>query len=174
MIKIRQGIVNSLVFGISSLALSGCGSSNGTPAPSPPGFTTITFPNGPVQFAVPENYTQRSEPDDTLAITPSDSAGIVLRFNLHTLPEAVAEDFLQSQANDKGLQVTRIGNKATISETGTRSEGSRNYDMTFWQVGFADALVVMSAEVDQDLKGNKAVKECLNGVSDIIESMQKY
>jgi len=159
---------------MSILALNGCGSSNGTPSPSPPGFTTVTFPNGTVQFAVPESYTQRSEPDDTVAITPSDDSGIVLRFNLHNLPDAVAEEFLQSQANDKGLQINRIGNKATLSETGTRSEGGRDYDMMFWQVGFGDALVVMSAEVDRKHKDDQTVKDCLSSVPEMIESMQKY
>lgn len=94
----HHSIARSLVLAMSILAISGCGSSSGTPASSAPGFTTVTFPNGTVQFAIPKHYTQRSEPDDTIAITPGDDTGIVVRFNLHNLPEAVAEEFLQSQA----------------------------------------------------------------------------
>jgi len=174
MIITPHSFTRSLVFVMSTLAISGCGSSSRTPAPGAPGFTTVTFLNGNVQFAIPEHYTQRSESDDTIAITPGDDTGIVLRFNLHNLPEAVAEEFLQSQATKKGMQINRIGNKATVSETGTRSEGGRDYDITFWQVGFGDSLVVMSAEVDRKRKDDKSVVECLNRVPKIIESMQTY
>lgn len=159
---------------VTLLVFTGCGSSSGKPAVAALGYKSVTFPNGSVQLAIPEAYNQRSEPDDTLAITPGDNTGIVLRFTLHTLPEAVAEEFLQSQAQKKGLQMQRIGNKATISESGTRSEGGREYDMAFWQVGFGDSMVVISAETDRNRKGDQIVAECLNEVPKIIESMQKY
>jgi hypothetical protein len=174
MIKTRTADPRSLFLVVSLLALNGCDSSNGSPSPSPPGFSTITFPNGNVQFFAPETYTHQSEPNDTVAITLGDESGIVVRFNLHNLPDAVAEDFLHSQANDKGLQINRIGNKATFSETGARSEGGRDYVMTFWQVGFGDALVVISAEVDREQEENQTVKDCLNRVPKMIESMQRY
>jgi len=45
--------------------------------------------------------------------------------------------------------------------------------MTFWQIGFGDCLIVMSAEVDRKDKQDPEVVECLNGVPNIIESMQK-
>ena len=38
---------------------------------------------GKVEFGVPEDYVQSAEPDDTIAIRPSDNAGVTLRFNLH-------------------------------------------------------------------------------------------
>jgi hypothetical protein len=171
-------MINPLAFSVSLvvalLAVTGCGSSSGRPAVAAPGYKTVTFSNGTVQFAIPETYTQRSEPDDTLAITPGDNAGVVLRFTLHTLPDAVAEEFLESQAQKKGLQIERIGNKATISESGTRSEGGREYDMAYWQVGFGDSMVVMSTETDRKRKAEQIVSQCLNEVPKIIESMQKY
>ena len=163
-----------IVISMVLLALTGCGSSSATPSPSPSGFKTVSFPNGSVQFSIPEAYSHRTEPDGTIAITPSDEIGITLRLNLHNLPDAVAEEFLQSQAKDKGLQLTRIGGKATISENGTRSEGGRNFEMTFWQIGFGDCLVVMSAEVDKKHRVDQTVKECFIGVPKIIESFQKY
>ncbi len=166
-------ITTALLIVTSTLVLSGCGGSS-TPAPSPAGFTTVTFPNGDVQFSVPQSYSQKSEPDDTVVIVPGDDSGIVFRFNLHNLPEPVAEEFLASQAKDKGLQVQTVGGKATISETGTHSEGGRDYNMAFWQVGFGDSLVVMSAEIDRDRKGDQVVKESLAGVPAIIQSMRKY
>lgn len=172
--KTRRSIAAPIMISVVLLALSGCGSSSATPKPSPPGFTTVSFPNGTVQFSIPEAYSQRSEPDDTIAVTPGNATGITLRLNLHNLPDAVAEEFLQSQAKDKGLQLTRIGGKATFSETGTGSEGGRNYERTFWQIGFGDSLVVMSAEVDKKHRSDQTVKECLSGVPKLIESLQKY
>ena len=169
----HHSITTAFLIVTSTLILSGCGGSS-VPSPSPAGFTTVTFPNGKVQFTVPESYSQQSEPDDTIAITPGDNSGIVFRLNLHNLPEAIAEDFLASQAKDKGLQIKTIGGKSTFSETGTRSEGGRDYDMTFWQVGFGDSLVVMSAEVDRKHKGDQVVIDSVSGVPAIIESMRKY
>jgi hypothetical protein len=171
---IRQANFKPLVLLIVFLLLNGCEGVATTAKNSPSGNVAVKFPNGSVQFEMPEHYSQSAEPDDTIAITPGDETGIVLRFNLHNLPEAVAEEFLQSQATDKGLQMARIGGKAAFSETGTRSEAGRQYDMNFWQVGFEDALVVISAEVDREHQGNRAVNECLDVVPKIIESLQKY
>lgn len=156
------------------LAVNGCGSPSGPPKPSPAGYKTVTFPNGPVQFSVPESYSESSEPDDTVVITPGEDANITLRFNLHVLPGDLAEEFLKSQAEEKGLKLTPIGDKTTFSEGGTHSEGGRDYEMKFWQIAFGDSLVVMSAEMDKKHKGDQAVKDCLREASKIIESMQKY
>lgn len=158
---------------VTLLSITGCGSSGGNQTLAVPGYKTVKFSNGSVQFAIPEDYVQRSESKDTIAVTPSNDAGIVLRFNLHNLPDAIAEEFLQSQAQKKGLQIQRIGNKTTISESSTHSEAGRNYDMSFWQIGFGDSMVVMSAETDQKRKGEPSVIKCLSEVPKIIESMQK-
>ena len=153
--------------------MSGCGESKAPLKPKASGFTTVTFPNGPVQFSMPDTYSQHSEPDNTIAVTPGDEIGVTLRFNLHNLPDGVVEEFLESQAKDRGLQIVRVGDKTTFSETETRSEGGHDYIMTFWQIGFGNCLVVMSAEVDKIHKEDQAVKECLEAVPEIIKSMKK-
>jgi len=162
-------ILISLMF----FTFSACNSSTPTPEPNTAGSTTVVFPNGPVQFSIPEHYSQRFEPGDTIAITPGGENGITLRFNLHRLPEPVAEEFVESQANEKGLTLTLMGDKIIFSETGTRSEGGRDYEMTYWQIGFGDSLVIMSTEVDGAQKATQSVRDCLAAVPKIIESLQK-
>ncbi|PQO37934.1 hypothetical protein [Blastopirellula marina] len=155
------------------LPLIGCGTAN-FPTPSPPGYTTVVFPNDNVQFDMPEKYVLFYEQDESISIRPSEDSGIVLQFSLNNLPEPIAEEFLVMQAKEKEIEVTRIGNKATISESGNLSEEGKNYEMTFWQIGFDDSLVVMSAKVDQAHKMDPDVIECLDGVPTMIESMHKF
>ena len=151
--------------------VTGCG---GAPSPVPDqGFKTITFPNGNVKFFIPDDYSQQNEPNDTVAVSPGENSGIVLRFNLHQLPAAIAGEFVAGQAKEKGLEIDRVGNKSMFSEASTRKEGGRDYDMTFWQIGFGDSLVVMSAETDPKLKEDKVVVDCVSSIPAIIESLHK-
>ena len=159
--KTRRSHATPLLILMVLLAMSGCGESKAPSKPKASGFTTVTFPNGPVQFSMPDTYSQRSEPDDAIAVTPGDETGVTLRFNLHNLPDGVVEEFLESQAEPRGLQIVRVGDKTTFSETETRSEAGHDYLMTFWQIGFGDCLVVMSSEVDKMHKGDQAVKAVL-------------
>ena len=147
-------------------------------SPQPQGFKTVTFSNGKVEFGVPKEYVQSAEPDGTIALKPSDDAGITLRFNLHylegaDLPADVGTQFVRKQAKDKGLKVMEVAEKVLLTEGGTRKEGERQFDMTFWQIGFQNAVVVMSAEIDQARKSDEAVIGCMNAVPEIIKSMRK-
>lgn len=155
------------------LTLAGQASPAAPPEPSADGLRTVKFPNGPVQFSVPDTYIDRSEPEDTVAILPAKVSGITLRFNLHNLPGNLAKGFLESQAEGKKLKVKTIGGKPTISESGKNREGGVNYRMTFWQIAMEDGLVVMSAEVDEKRQADPAVKKCLAKVPQIIKSMRK-
>ncbi|MEL6110082.1 MAG: hypothetical protein AAFU85_29060 [Planctomycetota bacterium] len=137
------------------------------------GETTFTFPNGPVTVSIPVSGTVRLEAGDTVVVSPPSDSSITLRFNLHGLPGLDAEEFLLAQSKSKGLEITRIGGKASLSEMGTRSEGDIQYDMTFWQIAFGDSLVVMSAEVESDRASDPVVKEFIAAIPEIIESMAK-
>lgn len=134
---------------------------------------SVFFSNGPVQFLTPAVYEVGSEPDETIVITPCEESGIVLRLNLHNLPKAAAEEFVRAQAKKKGLKSELIGGKTVLQENEEVTVDGKRYEMTFWQVGFGDSLVVLSAEVDPEKKDLLIVKYCLEYIPSLIESMSK-
>ncbi|MEM8736771.1 MAG: hypothetical protein AAGG44_21245 [Planctomycetota bacterium] len=154
------------------LPLGGCNSS-AQPTENPQALQVVTFPNGPVEFQMPTSYSLQLEPDETVAITPGDVRGITIRLNLHNLPSDMAAEFVEKQASDKGLEVTQVGDKTVFSETGIHSSGGRQYDMTFWQIGFGDALVVLSAEVDQSQSDPSVLTPIFEEISKITRSLEK-
>lgn len=156
-----------------ALVLVGCEPAS-MPTPSPPGYKLAVFANGNVQFDIPEKYELRYEQDESIMVRPSEHAGIILRFTLQNLPEPIAEDFLLTQAEKDGMEIKEMGKNLVISESGSRNENGQDFNMTFWQVGFEDALVVMSAEVNKTRKDEPAVLDCLALVPAMIESMHKF
>ncbi|RCS54379.1 hypothetical protein DTL42_04325 [Bremerella cremea] len=173
MLKSYYAAVHVCLWAGFALQVGGCGPAS-IPSPSPPGFETVVFPNDTVQFDMPKTYKQSVEPEDTVVITPAEESGITLRFNLHVLPEPLAVDFVEMQAKEKGTKVKMIGDNATFTEKGSRSDEDHDYEMTFWQIGFDNMLVVMSAEVDQARKNDIIVVECLKNVPTMIKSMHKF
>ncbi len=172
-IKSYRFAAQACLMAVLALQLCGCGPAR-MPTPSPPGYKMVVFPNGDVQFDIPEKYELIYEQDESISVYPSEGSGIVLRFTLQNLPEPIAKDFLEMQAKEKGLKVVPMGDKATISELASHREEGHDYEMTFWQIGFENMLVVMSAEVDQTRKQDPIVVECLKGVPAMIESMHKF
>ena len=110
---------------------------------------------------------------------PPNDPGVTLRFNLHYLegaglPSDVGATFVRDQAKKKQLQITEKGGKVIMTETGTSEEKGVKVERRFWQIGFQNAVVVMSATVVEDKKDTPAVKECLEKtVPAVIESLRK-
>lgn len=145
-----------------------------TPKKAKPKHKVVTFPNGPIQFEIPQKFDVAVEPNDTLVISPGSESGIILKFNLYTLPKSVAEEFVREQAREKGLELNVIDNKTTISEYATSKIGGFEYELTSWQVGFDDKLIVMSAEVEAEKKNADVVDECFELIPMLIRSIREH
>ncbi len=152
-----------------------CQSRDTTPA----GWKTHPLGKGQVSVAVPADYRESTEPDETLVLTPANDPGVTLRFNLHYLegqgvPADVGVQFVRDQAKKKNLSVTEKGGKVLMTETNTGDEKGVKVERRFWQIGFQNAVVVMSATVIASKKDDAAVKECLEKtVPAVIDSLKK-
>jgi len=153
----------------------GCQARDSTPAD----WKSFPIGKGQVKLRAPADYQQSLEPDETLVLRPPNDPGIALRFNLHylegaDLPADVGVQFVRDQAKKKQLQVTEKSGKAVFTETNTGEEKGVKVERRFWQIGFQNAVVVMSATVVEAKKNDPAVKECLDKtVPLVIESLRK-
>jgi hypothetical protein len=134
---------------------------------------------GQVTVRAPADYRQSSEPEDTLVLTPPNDSGVTLRFSLHYLegkglPEDVGSKFVRDEAKKKNLAVTEKGGKVYLTEKHSGEEHGTKVERQFWQIGFQNAVVVMSATVVDAKKVDPAVKECLEKtVPMVIDSLKK-
>jgi len=89
------------------------------------------------------------------------------------VPQDGGVQFVKAQARKRGVKTMQIGDNVLLIEGGSREEGGRKFDMTFWQIGFQNALVVMSGEIDQAQKNNEVVIDCMNAVPEIMKTFRK-
>ena len=152
-----------------------CQSRDSTPA----GWNTHPLGKGQVTVAAPADYRDKMEPEETLLLTPPNDPGVTLRFNLHYLegqgvPADVGIQFVRDQAKKKNLSVTEKGDKVFLTETNSGEEKGVKVERRFWQIGFQNAVVVMSATVVASKKDDPAVKECLEKtMTTVIDSLKK-
>jgi hypothetical protein len=147
-----------------------CRSGDSTPA----GWKSHALGKGQVTVAAPADYRESTEPEETLVLAPANDPGVTLRFNLHDLPADVGADFVRDQAKKKNLSVTEKGGKVCFTETNSGEEKGVKVERRFWQIGFKNAVVVMSATVIVSKKDDAPVKECLEKtVPAIIDSLKK-
>lgn len=153
----------------------GCQSRDSTPA----GWKSLPLGKGQITVAVPADFGKGTEPEETLVLTPPNDPGITLRFNLHYLegqgvPTDVGVQFVRDQAKKKNLSVTEKSGSVVMMETNSGTEEGVKVERRFWQIGFQNAVVVMSATVVASKKDDPAVKECLEKtVPLVIESLKK-
>jgi len=153
----------------------GCQANDGIPA----GWKSVPLGQGQVIVRLPPEYNTSLEPEETLVASPPGSGAIELRFSLHYpegpgVAEDIGEQFVRHQARKQGLKVTEIGDKVFPTQTGTNREKGRKVIMHFWQIGFENAVVVMSATVLEDKKDAPEVKECLDKtVPLIVKTLKK-
>ena len=153
----------------------GCQARDSTPSD----WKSFPVGKGQVSVRAPADYKQSSEPEETLVLTPPNDLGVALRFNLHYLegaglPADVGSQFVRDQAKKKQLQVTEKGGKVIMTETNTGDEKGVKVERRFWQIGFQNAVVVMSATVVDAKKNEPGVRECLEKtVPLVIESLKK-
>jgi hypothetical protein len=153
----------------------GCQSRDATPTD----WKSHLLGKGQVTVRAPADFQQSMEPEETLALTPSNDSGVTLRFNLHYLegqgvPADVGAQFVRDQAMKKNLPVTEQGGKVIMTETNTAEEKGVKVERRFWQIGFQNAVVVMSATIVASKKDTAVVKECLEKtVPVVIESLKK-
>ena len=152
-----------------------CRSGDSTPA----GWKAHPLGKGQVVVAAPSDYRQSTEPEETLVLTPPNHPGVTLRFNLHYLegqgvPADIGIQFVRNQAKKKNLAVTEKGGRALMTETNKGDEKGVKVERRFWQIGFENAVVVMSATLVESKKDDAAVKECLEKtVPSVIDSLKK-
>jgi hypothetical protein len=157
------------------LASFGCQSRDSTPAD----WKAHGLGKGQVTVRAPAEYSQGTDPEETLVLTPPNDPGVTLRFNLHYLegqgvPADVGVQFVRDQAKKKNLSVTEKDGKIILTETNTGEEKGVKVERRFWQIGFQNAVVVMSATVVASKRDALAVKECLeNTVPVMIQSLKK-
>jgi len=146
---------------------------------TPAGWKTHPLGKGQVTVAAPADYRESTEPNETLVLTPPDDPGVTLRFNLHYadgqgVPADVGVQFVRDQAKEKNLSVTEKNAKVFLTETSNDEEDGTNVERRFWQIGFQNAIVVMSATVVVSKKDDRAIKECLEStVPAMIDSLTK-
>jgi hypothetical protein len=81
---------------------------------------------------------------------------------------------VRAQAKKKNLPVTEKAGKVILTETNAGDEKGVKLERRFWQIGFENAVVVMSATVVAAKKDDANVKECLDKtIPTVIESLQK-
>jgi hypothetical protein len=161
----------------------GCQNRDSTPASgsTPAGRNTYHYfklGRGQVGVTVPADYPDSTElPELTLVLTPPNDPGVTLRFNLHYFadgPADVGVQFVREEAKKKNLSVTEKGGKVIMTETSNGDEKGVKVERRFWQIGFQNAVVVMSATVVASKKNDAAVKECLEKtVPSMIDSLKK-
>jgi hypothetical protein len=165
----------STVLAVVSLFAPGCQSRD----PAPPGWKSHSLGQGQVSLRAPQDYSQSAEPDETLVLTPPNNPGVTLRFNLHylegeDLPADIGAQFVRAQAKKKNLPVTDNAGKVILTETNAGDENGVKVERRFWQIGFQNAVVVMSATVVAAKKDDANVKEFLDKtIPTVIESLQK-
>jgi hypothetical protein len=153
----------------------GCRSRDSTPAD----WKKYALGKGQVTVRAPADYRQSTEPDETLVLTPPNDPGVTLRLNLHYLegqgaPADVGVQFVRDQAKKKNLSITENDGKVLLTETNTGGDKGVKVERRFWQIGFQNAVVVMSATVVAAKNDTPAVKECLeNVVPVVIDSLKK-
>jgi hypothetical protein len=163
-----------LAFSFALIASFGCSSKSQVPA----NWRAVLLPGGKAAIRVPPEYRSSTENEETLVLLPSNGSAITLRLNLHLPTESVASDigvkFVRDQAKEKGLTVTEKKGKVYLTESGTAEEKGKKLLMQFWQIGFENAVVVMSATILDGKQESTEVKECLEKhVPLIIESLKK-
>jgi hypothetical protein len=140
-----------------------------------------SFPLGKGQVIVkaPATYQQSMEPKETLVLRPPNDPGITLRLDLHYLegedvPKDIGVQFVRAQAEKKKLAVVEKGNKVILTEVAKNEEKGKKQQVHFWQIGFENVVVVMSATILEDKRDAAEVKDCLEKtVPLIIESLNK-
>ncbi len=146
---------------------------------TPAGWKTHPLGKGQVTVAAPTDYLESTEPKETLVLTPPNNPGVTLRFNLHYVdrqgvPADVGVQFVRDQAKEKNLTVTEKDGKVFLTEISNGEEDGANVERRFWQIGFQNAVVVMSATVVASEKDDARVKECLEStVPAVIDSLKK-
>ena len=158
---------------VATLMLPGCEDASSSKVSSTAELKVIAFSDDSVQLAIPASYSHSFEPDNTIAITPGEQSGVMVCLTLHSLPAPFANEFVKDQAESKGKQLRSVGDKAVFSESGSRDKGGREFEMTFWQIGFEDCVVVLSAEVDKLLSESEPVRDCLKSIPEMIASIKK-
>jgi len=145
----------------------------------PEGWKSHLLGAGQVTVAAPADYRESTEPEQTLVLTPPNDPGLTLRFNLNYaeregVPADVGVRFVRDQAKKKNLSITEKGGKVFLTETDSGDEERVKAERQFWQIGFQNAVVVMSATVIASKIDDAAVKECLEKtVPAMIDSMKK-
>src|SRR5262245_3774060 len=91
------------------------------------GWKTHPLGKGQVTVTAPPDYRERTEPEETLVLTPPNDPGVTLRFNLHYLegegvPADVGVQFVRDQAKKKNLSVTEKGGTVFMTETNSGDE----------------------------------------------------
>lgn len=146
---------------------------------TPAGWKTHPLGKGQVTVAAPADYRESTEPKETLVLAPPNNPGVTLRFNLHyvdrqDVPADVGVRFVRDQAKEKNLSVTERDAKFFFTEASDGDEDGTKLELQYWQIGFQNAVVVMSATVVASKKEDPAVKECLERtIPAVIDSLKK-
>lgn len=145
---------------------------------SPVGRQWISFADGPVAFLAPAEFPIHREDDDTIAVYPPGESGITLRFSLHTetlqpeMPANVAEQFVNDHAATHGLLLTRLPDRLYLTESREVDWPDRRVLVHHYQIGCGRILVVGSATIWGADRESPTVRQALEVVSDIIESLR--
>ena len=148
--------------------------------PNPPnGQRWIVFDDGRVAFLAPSDYATHREPDETVAVYPSDGdSGITLRFSLHTrplhpqMPADVAERFVTDHAEQQLLPITRLSDRVFLTHSREEDWPDRRVLMQYWQVGTGRILVVCSATIWGSDRQSSTIQRALAAMPQIIQSIR--
>lgn len=129
-------------------------------------------------FLAPADFVMHREQDETVAVYPPGDSGITLRFSLHTRPlqpkmaPKVAEQFVAEHASAHGLPLMRLVDRVFLTESREADWPDRRVLVHHWTIGFGRILVVGSATIWGPDRASETVRQTLNCVPRIIESLR--
>ena len=122
--------VFSVVFNL-AVVLTGCGDTGEDAVVMPEDYRVLVFGN------------------------PSAESGLTLRFSQNAFPDEdvipdLGERFVKAKAEKNGVEVKIVGDKFIYLDVDFANNNNDIGQMTYWQIGIQDMVVIMSAEIDPE------------------------
>ena len=137
-----------------------------------------TLPGEMGTISFPTDFVVQMESQQTIIAQPERTDAINLRassFSLHRDDcddETAGKFVVQQMAEERALPYTEIGDKGMLSYEEASEQDGVPLVLKFWYIGSMNTVVIFSASIIRAEQDSKAVKDVLDTIPDILESLK--